>query len=80
MPGKVFLQEDGGGQDGVLQAHGDGRSLQRALVAAFFANIVLNPLFIYINNRVIVESNLFRTALWMLNNIKPVTLRRIGWY
>ena len=33
--------------NGVLQAHGDGRSLQRALVAAFFANIVLNPLFIY---------------------------------
>ena len=32
---------------GVLQAHGDGRSMQRALIAAFFANIVLNPLMIF---------------------------------
>ncbi|GGH31127.1 putative efflux protein, MATE family [Cribrihabitans marinus] len=33
--------------NGILQAHGDGRSMQRALVVAFFANIVLNPLMIY---------------------------------
>ncbi len=33
--------------NGVLQAHGDGKSLQRALIAAFFANIVLNPLMIF---------------------------------
>ncbi|MDN5789014.1 MATE family efflux transporter, partial [Pseudorhodobacter sp.] len=32
---------------GVLQARGDTKSLQRALVVAFFANVVLNPLFIY---------------------------------
>lgn len=33
--------------NGILQAHGDGRSMQRALIAAFFANIALNPLCIY---------------------------------
>ncbi len=33
--------------NGVLQAHGDGRSMQRALIAAFFANIALNPLMIF---------------------------------
>lgn len=33
--------------NGVLQARGDTKSLQRALVVAFFANVVLNPLFIY---------------------------------
>ncbi len=33
--------------NGVLQAHGDGRSMQRALIAAFFANIGLNPLMIF---------------------------------
>lgn len=35
------------GCNGVLQAHGDGRSMQRALMVAFVANIGLNPLFIY---------------------------------
>lgn len=35
------------GCNGILQAHGDTRSMQRALVAAFFANIALNPLMIY---------------------------------
>jgi len=33
--------------NGILQAHGDGQSMQRALVAAFFANIGLNPLMIF---------------------------------
>jgi putative MATE family efflux protein len=33
--------------NGVLQARGDTKSLQRALVVAFFANVGLNPLFIY---------------------------------
>ncbi|MFV2054044.1 MATE family efflux transporter [Aliiroseovarius sp. YM-037] len=33
--------------NGILQAHGDSRSLQRALLVAFFANIGLNPLMIY---------------------------------
>ncbi|PUB12041.1 MATE family efflux transporter [Yoonia sediminilitoris] len=33
--------------NGVLQAHGDGRSMLRALMLAFVANIGLNPLFIY---------------------------------
>lgn len=33
--------------NGILQAHGDGRSMQRALMVAFFANIALNPLCIY---------------------------------
>ncbi|MEX0317452.1 MAG: MATE family efflux transporter [Ruegeria sp.] len=35
------------GCNGILQAHGDGRSMQRALMVAFFANIGLNPLLIY---------------------------------
>lgn len=35
------------GLNGILQAHGDGRSMQRALVAAFFANIALNPLLMF---------------------------------
>ncbi|MEP5088961.1 MAG: MATE family efflux transporter, partial [Paracoccaceae bacterium] len=35
------------GCNGILQAHGDGVSMQRALMVAFFANIGLNPLFIY---------------------------------
>lgn len=43
LPG--FLLAYGG--NGVLQARGDTKSLQRALVVAFFANVVLNPLFIY---------------------------------
>ena len=33
--------------NGILQAHGDSVSMQRAMMVAFFANIVLNPLFIY---------------------------------
>ncbi len=33
--------------NGVLQALGDTRSMTRALIVAFFANIILNPLFIY---------------------------------
>ena len=33
--------------NGVLQARGDTRSMKRAQVAAFFANLVLNPLFIF---------------------------------
>jgi putative MATE family efflux protein len=33
--------------NGVLQAHGDTVSMQRAMMIAFFANIGLNPLFIY---------------------------------
>lgn len=35
------------GCNGILQAQGDGRSMQRALMAAFFVNIALNPLLIY---------------------------------
>jgi len=35
------------GLNGILQAHGDGQSNLRALIAAFFANILLNPLLIY---------------------------------
>jgi len=33
--------------NGILQAHGDSRTLQRAMMVAFLANIGLNPLFIY---------------------------------
>ena len=33
--------------NGILQAHGDSVTLQRAMMAAFLANIALNPLFIY---------------------------------
>ncbi len=43
LPG--FLLAYGG--NGILQAHGDTVTLQRALMVAFFANIVLNPTFIY---------------------------------
>ncbi|MFO8124945.1 MATE family efflux transporter [Yoonia sp.] len=43
LPG--FFMAYGG--NGILQAHGDSRSLQRALMVAFFANIALNPLFIF---------------------------------
>ena len=35
------------GANGILQANGDSVSLQRALTLAFFANIGLNPLFIF---------------------------------
>ena len=43
LPG--FLLVYGG--NGILQAHGDSRSMQRALMAAFIANIGLNPLFMF---------------------------------
>ena len=43
LPG--FFMAYGG--NGILQAHGDSHSLQRALMVAFFANIALNPLFIF---------------------------------
>lgn len=43
LPG--FMLAYGG--NGILQAHGDSRSMQRAMMVAFFANIVLNPLFMY---------------------------------
>jgi putative MATE family efflux protein len=43
LPG--FLLAYGG--NGVLQARGDSKSMQHALVVAFFANVGLNPLFIY---------------------------------
>jgi len=33
--------------NGILQAHGDSVTMQRAMMAAFVANVVLNPLFIY---------------------------------
>ena len=33
--------------NGILQAHGDCVTMQRAMMVAFFANIALNPLFIY---------------------------------
>ena len=33
--------------NGILQAHGDSVTMQRAMMAAFFANIGLNPLFIF---------------------------------
>ncbi len=33
--------------NGILQAHGDSRTLQRAMMAAFLTNIGLNPLFMY---------------------------------
>ncbi len=43
MPGFLLAH----GCNGILQAHGDAVSMQRALMVAFFANIVLNPLLIY---------------------------------
>lgn len=43
LPG--FLLAYGG--NGILQAHGDSRSMQRALMAAFVANIGLNPLMMW---------------------------------
>ena len=43
LPG--FLLAYGG--NGILQAHGDSRSMQRALMVAFFANVFLNPLFMF---------------------------------
>ena len=43
LPG--FMLAYGG--NGILQAHGDSRSLQRALMGAFFANVVLNPLLMF---------------------------------
>ena len=35
------------GGNGILQAHGDSRTMQRALMAAFFVNIGLNPLLMF---------------------------------
>lgn len=35
------------GANGILQAHGDTASMQRALMVAFMANVGLNPLFIF---------------------------------
>ena len=35
------------GANGILQAHGDTKSMQRALMVAFFVNIGLNPLLIF---------------------------------
>lgn len=35
------------GGNGILQAHGDSQSMQRALMVAFFANVVLNPFFMF---------------------------------
>lgn len=43
LPGFVLAY----GGNGILQAHGDTVSMQRALMVAFFANIALNPLFMY---------------------------------
>ena len=43
LPG--FLLAYGG--NGILQAHGDSRSMQRALMVAFFVNIGLNPLLMW---------------------------------
>ena len=43
LPG--FLIAYGG--NGILQAHGDTLSMQRALMLAFFANVLLNPLFMF---------------------------------
>lgn len=43
MPGFVLAFS----ANGILQAHGDSVTLQRAQMAAFGANIVLDPLFIY---------------------------------
>ena len=43
LPG--FLLAYGG--NGILQAHGDTRSMQRAMMVAFFANIGLNPLMMF---------------------------------
>lgn len=43
LPG--FLIAYGG--NGILQAHGDSVTMQRAMLVAFLANIALNPLFIY---------------------------------
>lgn len=43
MPGFLLAH----GCNGILQAHGDAVSMQRALIVAFLANIFLNPLLIY---------------------------------
>lgn len=43
LPG--FMLAFGG--NGVLQAHGDTKSMQRAMMVAFFANIFLNPLLMF---------------------------------
>lgn len=43
LPGFILAA----GCNGVLQAHGDGKSMRRALVVAFFANLALNPLLMF---------------------------------
>lgn len=43
LPG--FMLAFGG--NGILQAHGDTKSMQRALMVAFFVNIFLNPLLMF---------------------------------
>lgn len=43
MPGFILAF----GVNGILQSLGDAISLQRALIAAFFANVILNPLLIF---------------------------------
>ncbi|MEO9825683.1 MAG: MATE family efflux transporter [Paracoccaceae bacterium] len=43
LPG--FLLAFGG--NGILQAHGDTKSMQRAMMVAFFVNIFLNPLLMF---------------------------------
>ena len=43
MPGFIMAFS----ANGILQAHGDSVTLQRAQMAAFFANVILDPLFIY---------------------------------
>ncbi len=43
MPGFLI----GFSANGILQAHGDSVTMQRAMMVAFFANIFLNPLFMF---------------------------------
>lgn len=43
LPGFILAA----GCNGILQAHGDGKSMRRALVVAFFANLGLNPLLMF---------------------------------
>jgi len=45
MGAVCFLLAYGG--NGILQAHGDTQSMKWAQIAAFFANLALNPLFIF---------------------------------
>ncbi|ABD56880.1 MATE family efflux transporter [Jannaschia sp. CCS1] len=43
LPGFILAA----GCNGILQAHGDGKSMRRALMVAFFVNIGLNPLLMF---------------------------------